>query len=280
MDNQQQAKRPAGIRVDGPLAPFTEGMRAGLAAQGYAGDTITDHVHLLADLSGWLGERGLTAADLTSGTLRSSDRRSPEARFPDWDGRARHDSGRGVPAGRAAAPPAAVPGPRTPREELLAAYRAYLAGERGVAEGTIRHYLRYARGFLDAGCQVGRTARSRGCPRRTSPDTCWNGPQPGTAGARIGRAARAAVLAALPARVRRDRAAGGGGPGRAGPCRGGRPRAATADRSAGGPVRLRPGSRHRAAGTTRSCWRWRGWRCAAGRSPGWSWMTSAGGPRR
>jgi len=42
-----------------------------------------------------------------------------------------------------------VPRPQTPQEELLAAYRAYPAGERGVSEGAIRHYLRYARWFLD-----------------------------------------------------------------------------------------------------------------------------------
>ena len=67
MDNRQQrVMRPARIVVDGPLAPFADGMRKALAAQGYAGDTITDHVHLLADLSGWLASRDLTAADLTS----------------------------------------------------------------------------------------------------------------------------------------------------------------------------------------------------------------------
>ena len=37
-----------------------------------------------------------------------------------------------------AAPPAEVPGPRTPQEELLAAYRAYLAGERGERPSTWR----------------------------------------------------------------------------------------------------------------------------------------------
>ena len=150
MDNRQRERRPARIRVDGPLAPFADGMRARLAAQGYAGDTITDHVHLLADLSIWLGDRGLTAADLTSGTAEEH---------------AAHRRGRGLRTGTGpramipiveylrsagAAPPAEVPRPRTPQEELLDAYRAFLAGERGVAEGTIRHYLRYARWFLDA----------------------------------------------------------------------------------------------------------------------------------
>lgn len=149
MDNRQRVRRPARIRVEGPLAPFTDGMRAGLAAQGYAGDTITDHVHLLADLSGWLGGRGPTAADLTSGTVEefAASRRmrglrtgtGPRAMIPVVE----------YLRGAGAAPPAAVPGPRTPQEELLAAYRAYLAGGCGVSEGTINHYLRYARWFLD-----------------------------------------------------------------------------------------------------------------------------------
>jgi hypothetical protein len=150
MDNRQRARRPAWIKVDGPLAAFAEGMRAGLAAQGYAGDTITDHVHLLADLSGWLAGRGLTAAGLTAEAVEefTADRRRrgfragtiPRAMAPVVE----------YLRSAGAAPPAVVPAPRTPREELLAAYRAYLAGERGVSEATIRHYLRYARWFLDA----------------------------------------------------------------------------------------------------------------------------------
>ncbi len=54
------------IIVDGPLAPFADGLPRELAAQGYALDTIVDHVHLLADLSDWLSGRGLTGAGLTS----------------------------------------------------------------------------------------------------------------------------------------------------------------------------------------------------------------------
>jgi hypothetical protein len=42
------------IVVDGPLAPFGDGLRRDLVTKGYALDTIVDHVHLLAGLSGWL----------------------------------------------------------------------------------------------------------------------------------------------------------------------------------------------------------------------------------
>jgi len=151
MDNRQQrVMRPARIVVDGPLAPFADGMRKALAAQGYAGDTITDHVHLLADLSGWLASRDLTAADLTSAAAEefAAGRRGrgfrtgtgPRAVIPVVE----------YLRSTGAAPPAETGAPRTPREALLAAYRAYLSGERGVAAGTVAHYLRYARWFLDA----------------------------------------------------------------------------------------------------------------------------------
>ena len=114
MDSPQRVMRPARIIVSGPLAPFTDGMRAGLAAQGYAGDTITDHVHLLGDLSGWLADRGLAAADLTSGMAEefAAGRRmrgfrtgtGPRAVIPVLE----------YLRSAGAVPPAEVPGPRTP----------------------------------------------------------------------------------------------------------------------------------------------------------------------
>jgi site-specific recombinase XerD len=45
-------------------------------------------------------------------------------------------------------PPAAAPAPTTPLELLLVEYRAYLEDERGLAAGTVVHYLRCARLFL------------------------------------------------------------------------------------------------------------------------------------
>ena len=206
MDSRQRVSRPARISVDGPLAPFTDGMRAGLAAQGYAGDTITDHVHLLADLSGWLAGRALTAADLGSGTAEefAACRRvrglrtgtGPRAMIPVVE----------YLRSAGAAPPAAVPGPRTPQEELLAAYRAYLAGERGVSGepsittcGMRRWFLdawrraagRLARGAVRGGRHRIRAGMGRGQERQ--------GPGPG-------RAARASCLAASrPARRGRTR---------------------------------------------------------------------------
>jgi integrase/recombinase XerD len=64
VDSRDHPRRTRQVVVAGPLAPFADGLRQELAGRGYALDTVTDHVHLLADLSGWLADGGLTAADL------------------------------------------------------------------------------------------------------------------------------------------------------------------------------------------------------------------------
>src|SRR6266545_2522664 len=126
MDSCDHLRLRGRIVVAGPLAPFADGLRQDLARQGYALDTVTDHVHLLADLSGWLAGRGLTAAGLT-GEAAGEFLRACRA--------AGHRTG---VAARAlapalgylrrvqAAPPQSQPVPGTPLEALLAAYQQYL----------------------------------------------------------------------------------------------------------------------------------------------------------
>ena len=148
MDSRDHARRSGRIVVSGPLAPFADGLRRDLAGQGYALDTVTGHVRLLADLSGWLASGGLTAVDLTGeaaeeflGARRAAGHRtgvSSRALAPVLEYL------RSVEA----APPQGRPVPGTPLQVLLAAYRQYLEGERAVSAGTVTHYLRYARAFL------------------------------------------------------------------------------------------------------------------------------------
>lgn len=136
------------IVVVGPLAVFGEGLRRYLAGRGYALDTIVDHVHLLDDLSGWLSAQNMTAADLTE-------------RVAEEFLRARRAAGHRIGVtGRALAPTleylrglrvAPPPEPRVPgtfQEVLLVEYQRHLQGERGLAAGTVIHYLRCARAFL------------------------------------------------------------------------------------------------------------------------------------
>ena len=148
MDSRDHLRRRRRIVVAGPLAAFAGGLRQDLAARGYALDTVTEHVHLLADLSGWLASAGLTAADLTGeaageflGARRAAGHRtgvSARALAPVL----------GYLRSVQAAPPQGRPVPATPVEALLAVYQQYLEGERGLSAGTVTHYLRYAQAFL------------------------------------------------------------------------------------------------------------------------------------
>jgi len=148
MDSRDGTRRWRPIIVGGPLAPFGDGLRRELAGQGYALDTVGDHVHLLADLSDWLSGQGLTAAGLTTEVAEEFLR-------------ARRAAGRRVGVtGRAiapvlgylrrlqVAPPHAPVVAVTPQEVLLAEYRHHLEGERGLSAGTVTHYVRCARVFL------------------------------------------------------------------------------------------------------------------------------------
>lgn len=74
MDSEGVAQRRRRIVVEGPLAPFADGLREDLADQGFATDTIVDHVHRLADLSGWLSTHGLSPAALTNEVVREFQR--------------------------------------------------------------------------------------------------------------------------------------------------------------------------------------------------------------
>lgn len=139
------------IVVVGPLASFAEGLREDLAAQGYAVDTITDHLRLLADLDSWLSARGVPIGDLSIAAVEDFMRQRREA------GVRAGTTPRGLSpvlgylrrAG-AAPEPTIQTGPRTgPLEGLLADYRGHLEGERGLSDGTVGHYLRCARGFLE-----------------------------------------------------------------------------------------------------------------------------------
>jgi hypothetical protein len=122
MDSGDGRQRPRRIVVNGPLAAFADGLRRELAGQGYALDTVGDHVHLLADLSGWLGGQDLSAEDLTMQKVEEflGDRRrrgcriglSPRAIAPIL----------GYLRNLQAAPPPVRPVAVTPQEMLLASY--------------------------------------------------------------------------------------------------------------------------------------------------------------
>jgi integrase len=141
---------PSQVRVAGPLALHADGFRAALAAQGFSLWSQMFYLHLLADVSRWLGRHGLDASGLTDANASAfqQDRRSR--------GRARFRGMQGLAlllsflrdAGAAPPPPAAGPGNET--GVLVAEFAGYLAGERGLRLQTVVLYSAAARRFLDS----------------------------------------------------------------------------------------------------------------------------------
>jgi integrase/recombinase XerD len=141
---------PCQVRVAGPLAPHADGFRAALAAQGFSPWSQMFYLHLLADVSRWLGRHGLDTSGLTDANASAfqQDRRSR--------GRARFRGMRGLAlllsflrdAGAAPPPAAAEPGDET--RVLVAEFAGYLAGERGLRPQTVVLYSAAARRFLDS----------------------------------------------------------------------------------------------------------------------------------
>jgi integrase/recombinase XerD len=141
---------PSQVRVAGPLALHADGFRAALAAQGFSPWSQMFYLHLLADVSRWLGRHGLDASGLTDANASAfqQDRRSR--------GRARFRGMQGLAlllsflrnAGAAPPPPAAGPGNET--GVLVAEFAGYLAGERGLRPQTVVLYSAAARRFLDS----------------------------------------------------------------------------------------------------------------------------------
>ena len=135
-----------GVRVTGALAPWASGFATALAAQGYTEHAVARQVNLMAQLSRWLAWHGLAAAELTPPVVE---------RFAV----AMRDLRRHLVSPRALRPllgylrdrdvvPAAVAVDDTPRGRLLSAYRSYLAGERGLAAGTVCRHQKIAAAFL------------------------------------------------------------------------------------------------------------------------------------
>ena len=218
MGSRTAPQRRRRIVVGGPLAPFADGLRRDLAGQGYALDTVGDHVHLLADLSDWLSGRGSDRGgpDERGGRAVLAD--APRGRPPRWgDAAARSRRRWGICAGwESPRRTRRCPRPR-PLDVLMAEYRHYLEGERGLSAGTVTHYLRCARMFLTwlpepvgavAAGAVGRAGHRLRAGLDREP---WR-----QRGGRHGDPARAAFAAAVPARRGAcSVVAGGSGPGRA-----------------------------------------------------------------
>jgi len=149
---------PSHVRFTGPLTPFATGFAEELTRLGYTTTSAAIQMHLAAHLSRWLEAHGLGSGDLEGPVLD---------RFL----AARRDSYTSAHSLRAlrpllgylrrhgVTPDAVEPAPTSPAEVLLARYREYLTGERGLSGPVARAYLHWVSPFvednIDAGGNVG-----------------------------------------------------------------------------------------------------------------------------
>lgn len=139
---------------DGPLVPFVDGFRRELAGMGHPPGVVRQYVVLMGQLDSWLSAAGLGAGDLSLAVARQflADRRARGLRrVPTLAGLAPLLGFLRREGVLPPEPPAAVTG----TDELLARYRGYLAGDRGLAPATVERYDRFARRFL-----AGRASRA------------------------------------------------------------------------------------------------------------------------
>ena len=137
------------VVVTGPLATQASGFRAALISEGYTPRSAVGLLRVLAHLSRWLAERGMSGDDLTAGQVEAfiATRRA--------EGRRRWISNRGVKPvlgylrAQGVVPVAPVDAlPVTPLEALLADYRRYLVEERGLVPSTVQRNVAIAWRFL------------------------------------------------------------------------------------------------------------------------------------
>jgi len=146
-----RVSRVSRVLMRGPVAPFAEAYAAELRARGYTRLSTVNQLRQVGRLSRWLEADGCEASELSRERIEE---------FLVWQrvgGRHRCQwsrpgllcllevlCGLGVPAAAGEPAPAG-----SPTELLLASFARYLLVERGLADGTVRGYVRHARRFLD-----------------------------------------------------------------------------------------------------------------------------------
>ncbi|MGO9901718.1 MAG: site-specific integrase [Solirubrobacteraceae bacterium] len=140
-------REPSRVRVTGPLEPFAEGFIAELEDSGYRPAAAAVQVRVLAHLSGWMQEQGVSPGGLREVELEAF-RREHLDRFASLRG-----VGIAVVLGYLrglGVVPAPEPRPLTAAGELLEQFRRYLTVERGVTAATARGYIDVVRPFVES----------------------------------------------------------------------------------------------------------------------------------
>ena len=140
------------VRVTGPLAGQADGFAVRLAELGYTPLSAANQLRVMARLSRWLAAREQVPASLDAERVEAFLAECRASGYTCWL------SARGVAPllgylrGLGVAPGAVCEPAATAAEVLLGRYRAYLAGERGLAAATIGYYVTEARLFLGPAC--------------------------------------------------------------------------------------------------------------------------------
>jgi len=136
------------VRVVGPLAPYAPRFADELRRRGYTECSTAGQLRLMAHASRWLANQGLDAAGFTPQRLAAFSADRVATGYRGLRTGPGTPAARGAPAGRGALPVPTAPEPESSAEHLLARYRGFLEGERGVVEKVSARWLRVAARFL------------------------------------------------------------------------------------------------------------------------------------
>jgi integrase/recombinase XerD len=139
----------SGVRMDGPLAPFAARFEGALISEGYSKQWARQLMGLTAQVSRWLGERGLEAGDLTGAVIDEFFAECGASRS-----RCRTAlSLKPIMAhlrrlGVATAECPVASGRTDAEDELLGCYRRWCVAQRGLAPITAEQYVERVAAFL------------------------------------------------------------------------------------------------------------------------------------
>jgi integrase/recombinase XerD len=131
---------PDRVRVTGPLAAFNSGFAAELVRLGYQPNAAANQLQLMAHLSRWMAQRGLTADRLTASVLSDFLVARRAAGYRMWLSSRALSPLIAYLRGRGMVPAESEPEPGGVVQVLLARYRGYLLRERGLSPATARLY--------------------------------------------------------------------------------------------------------------------------------------------
>jgi integrase/recombinase XerD len=131
---------PDRVRVTGPLSTFNSGFATELVRLGYRPNAAANQLQLMAHLSRWMAQRGLTADKLTAAVLTEFLGARRDAGYRLWLSPKALSPLLTYLHGLGVVPEEPEPKPDGATQTLLARYRSYLIRERGLSPATARLY--------------------------------------------------------------------------------------------------------------------------------------------